>query len=190
VKATDAERAAFDTDLRLPTDGRLNGQVILFENPGYSRNTAYRIAQVEARPGGSRVVLESPSFVLGTGILEDDPANEHEFTSLLAHEYARSDSVAGTQFLSGKLIRGEGFATRIVRTRFGQLMGCEVESTRGMAAGDEFAVLDVQPGDTFRIPTMAYVGCEPGGGVTGWATTEVAVLRDGRPLGTIRPSAP
>ena len=187
LRATDAARALFRTDASLPTDGSLTGQVILFENPTYSRNTAYRIARVEALPDGSRVTLESPSFILGTGIVEDDPPSEREFTSLLAHEYARSDSPPGTQFLSGKLIRGEGFATRLVRTRFGQLLGCEVESTRGMRAGDEFAIMDVQPGDAFRVPALAYARRKADGGFAGWATTELIVRRAGRPIATITP---
>jgi hypothetical protein len=187
VRSTDAERAAFETDAKLPTDGRLNEQVILFSNAGYSRNTAYRIARTETLQDGSRVILEGPSFVLGTGILEDDPPNEHEFISLLAHEYARSDSIPGTQFLSGKLIRGPGFATRIIRTQFGQLMRCEVDSTQGMGAGDEFAILDVQAGDSFSIPTLAHLRRSTDGTFSGTATTEVAVRRNGALLATIKP---
>ncbi|MBM3497429.1 MAG: hypothetical protein FJX74_02055, partial [Armatimonadetes bacterium] len=188
VRATAGERAAFETGARLPADGRLNGELVLFSNPGYSRNTAYRIAEIETLPDGSRVTLESPSFVLGTGILEDDPRNGRELTSLLAHEYARSDSPPGTQFLSGKLLRGEGFATRVIRTRFGQLMDYEVQSTDGMAAGDEFVILDVQPGDAFRIPTLAYVQWDGGEAFKGRATTTVDILRDVQRLGTIGPS--
>jgi len=187
VRATDPNRAVFETAAKLPADGRLDGQVILFTNPAYSRNTAYRIARIEPLPDGSRVVLESPSFVLGTGILEDDPPNAHEFTSLLAHEYARSDSVPGTQFLSGKLIRGPGFATRIIRTQFGQLMRCEVESTQGMGAGDEFAILDVQAGDAFSVPTLAHLRRLPDGAYAGSATTEVVVRKNGVLVATIKP---
>jgi hypothetical protein len=187
VRATDDWRAVFETDAKLPSDGRLDGQVILFENPLYSRNTAYRVSRIEPLADGSRVVLESPSFVLGTGIVEDEPPNDHEVVSLLPHEYARSDSGTGTQFLSGKLIDGEGFRTRIVRTAFGQLLRLEVETTQGMHAASTFRILDVQRGDTFRIPTLAHLQRSDEGGLTGWGTTEVTVLRDGQPVATIAP---
>lgn len=189
VRDVNEQEAAIETEARLPADGRLNGQMILFENAGYSRNTPHRIARVEPLPNGSRIVLESPSLILGTGILEDDPMDDHQFTSLLAHEYARSDSVPGTQFLSGKRIEGDGFATRIVRTHFGQIMRYEVESTEGMTQGDEFIICDVQAGDTFRIPTMAYVEGEADGSFSGTATTEVTVRRAGTEVVRIAPSS-
>jgi len=186
VRLAEDGRAAFETSEKLPTDGRLKGQLVLFGNPEYSRDTAYRIASVEALPDGSRVVLESPSFVLGTGILEDDPENDRAFVSLLPHEYARSDSATGTQFFSGKRIKGEGFETNIVRTGFGQLMRYEVESTKGMGAGNEFVILDVQPGDSFRIPTTAYLRNDKET-FTGAATTEVTVRRNGQVVVRIKP---
>lgn len=157
VRQVDERQAVVETDQKLPTDGRLNGQVILFSNSRYGRNTAHRIARVEALANGSRIVLESPSLVLGTGLLEDDPPNEHEFASLVVHEYARSDSKTGTQFFSGKLIKGKGFATNIVRTDCGQLMKYTVETTKGMGAGAKFVICDVQAGDTFTVPMTKYV---------------------------------
>ena len=181
----DEARATVETNTKLPDDGRLNGQLIIFESDSYSRNTPHRIARIEAIDGGSRIVLESPSLILGTGILEDDPQTETEFVSLLAHEYARSDSVPGTQFFSGKRIKGEGFETTLTQTEFGQLMKCHVESTEGMAAGDEFIICDVQVGDRFRIPTMAHIAIAADGAVTGSATSDVTVTRAGEELGQV-----
>lgn len=189
VRSVDLNRAVFETTTRLPTDGRLAGQPILFSSERYSRNTAYRIASVESLPDGSRLTLEAPSFVLGTGIVEDDPSSAHEFVSLLPHEYARSDSVPGTQFFSGKLIRGERFATRIIRTQFGQFMRCEVERTNGMRAGDVFAIVDVQAGDRFSIPTVAYLQRKQDGSFGGYATTDVTVVRGGQPIARVVPSS-
>jgi hypothetical protein len=189
VRDVNKQEAIIETEAHLPADGRLDGQVILFENEAYSRNAAHRIARVEALPDGSRIVLESPSLILGTGILEDDPDSDTELVSLLPHEYARSDSVTGTQFFSGKRIEGDGFQTNIVRTGFGQLMSYQVESTAGMSAGDEFVVCDVQAGDTFRIPTVAYVKRVADGTFSGQATTEVVVILRGREVARIMPVA-
>ncbi|MGQ9732768.1 MAG: heparinase II/III domain-containing protein [Candidatus Zipacnadales bacterium] len=190
VTEVDERNAVVETAVRLPTDGRLNGQLILFENPLYSRNTAHRIDHVELAANGSRIVLESPSLILGTGILEDDPQSDTEFVSLLAHEYARSDSTTGTQFFSGKFIKGEGFATRILRTAFEQLMRYEVESTEGMTTGDEFVICDVQRGDDFRIPTLAYLRWEDEGRIVGGGTTHVTVRRATQTVAEIEPTLP
>ena len=163
VQAVDETRAIVDVASQVPEADRLSGQVVLFDNDRYSRNTAHRIARIEPHGEGSRIHLESPTLILGTGILEDDPDSDTEFTSLLAHEYARSDSRTGTQFFSGKLIRGEGFATNIERTKSGQMMRYTVDSTKGMTRGAEFVICDVQPGDSFTIPTTAYLSWEAGG---------------------------
>jgi hypothetical protein len=192
VRAVDEMGAVVETEQKLPTDGRLNGQLVVFDSERYSRSTAHRIARIEALEDGSRIHLESPSLILGTGILEDDPINNQQFTSLLPHGYARNSgwgkSNTGTQFFSGKLIKGEGFATNIVRTDFGQLMGYIVDSTATMSAGDRFVICDLQPGDSFLIPTMAYLARQPDGAFTGTATTEVVVRRGDKVLATVRPT--
>jgi len=178
VLAADEERAVIDVDVALPEGAVLQGQVVMFDNPRYSRNSAHRIDRVEAKGDGSRVFLESPTLVLGTGILEDEPLNGQEFISLLAHEYATSDSVDGTQFFSGKRIKGEGFQTNIIRTNIGQLMRYRVDSTEGMQAGAGFVVCDVQAGDGFTIPTSAHITSDAGGTYTCRGTTRV-VMRAG-----------
>jgi hypothetical protein len=66
-------------------------------------------------------------------------------------------------------------------------MRCEVDSTQGMGAGDEFAILDVQAGDSFSIPTLAHLRRSTDGTFSGTATTEVAVRRNGALLATIKP---
>ena len=186
ITSLNVAEATLETNVTLPTDGRLDGQIILFDSPRYSRNTAHRIARIEATDAGSRIVLESPSLILGTGILEDEPDTDTQFVSLLAHEYARSDSLPGTQFFSGKRITGQGFATNLVRTEFGQLMKCHVDSTEGMTAGAEFVIQDVQAGDTFRIPTTAHALITDAA-VTGPATTAVTVRKAGAEVGRLQP---
>jgi hypothetical protein len=59
-----------------------------------------------------------------------------------------------------------------------------------MGAGDEFVILDVQPGDSFRIPMVAYVQRLADGSFSGTATTEVAVGEKGTVTATIPPHQP
>lgn len=176
VRDVDAARGVVETDTALQA-GALVGQVIMFDNPRYSRSTAHRIARIERQGAGTRIHLESPTLILGSGILDDDPLSATQFTSLLAHEYARHDSATGTQFLSGKRIKGEGFSTLIERTNFGQLMRYTVESTEGMGAGDEFVICDVQAGDRFLIPTILRIERQADGtfGVGPGSTTGATV---------------
>ena len=118
--------------------------MIAFTNPAYSRNTVHRIAKVEQR----RPVAGSSSeaFADLNRDREDDPVSETQFDNLLALRYARSDSRTGTQFFSGKLVR-ERLLHAHRRTNFGQPIRYTVDSTAGMAAGDEFEIRDVQAGD-------------------------------------------
>lgn len=181
VTGVDEAASVVDVDAQLPADGRLNGQVVLFDNPLYSRNTAHRIARVENTPTGSRIYLESATLVLGTGILEDDPGSQQEFASLLAHEYATCDSADGTQFMSGKLLKARDAQTRVIRTRLGQLMRYTVESTEGFRAGTEFAICDAQVGDTLSIPAVAHVETGARSGYSATGNVAVTVSEAGKP---------
>jgi len=185
LSAVDVERAVVHTTAELPADGRLTGQVIYFDSPAYSRNTAHRIAAVQKTADGSLIRLESPSLILGTGILDDEPLSETQFDSLLAHEYARSDSVTGTQFFSGKRVQGEGFSSSIVRTDFGQPLRYTVDSTAGMDAGAQFVICDVQEGDSFTIPVIAHLERKGDGSWQGTATARVVVTEGGKEVGRI-----
>ena len=123
-------------------------------------------------------------YAFGAGIFFDQ-AGDDEY--LITHEYAIGASVDGTQFFSGKRIVSEGFATNIIRTDRDQLLRYTVDSTQGMAAGDEFVICDVQRGDTFAIPTSARLQVSPDGSVSGSATTDVTVKQGGKAVATVEP---
>jgi hypothetical protein len=182
LRRVDDTQAVVDTSVKLPTDGRLNGQMILFDNPLYSRNTAHRIARVEPLPDGSRIFLTSPTLALGTGLVDDDPTSDTEVTSLVCNDYARGVGRQGTRYFAGKLLKGEGFETRIVATQYAQPMVYDVESTRGMSAGATFTVMDLQPGDSFLIPTTATLTRRPDGSYSIQATTSVVLKQAGKVL--------
>ena len=136
---------------RLPTDGSLEGQVIVFDNPHYSRTTAYRIVRVEVAAGRTRIHLDG-TLLLGKGMV-GAVKDARTLTSLIPHEYARTVITrSGSGFFHGKRIRtAAGAASEIVNVRHGQPMSLTVQSTKGFHAGDVFHYDDVQPGDHFAI---------------------------------------
>jgi hypothetical protein len=157
VGAIDVEKNVVTTSAPLPTDGSLDGAVVYFTNPAYSRNTAYRILKVEKAGPGSRLFLHA-SVGLGFGRVEAAP-DGHTLTSSVPHEYANSvRRGSGSGFFNGKRIRtAAGAATRLVSVRYGIPMTLTVESSRGFKPGEVFYYDDIQPGDTFEIPLITYV---------------------------------
>jgi hypothetical protein len=155
VAAADYESNIITTPAPLPTDGSLNGQVIVFDNPRYSRNTAYRIVRVETAGGQTCVHLDG-TLLLGKGVV-GTVKGARTLTSLIPHEYARSvNSRAGSGFFQGKRIRTDtGVTAEIVNVRHGQPMTLTVESANGFHAGEVFHYDDVQPGDYFTITLSA-----------------------------------
>ena len=115
------------TAASLPADGRLDGAVIYFSNPGYTRNTAYRIDKVEKAETGIPDFLQATAG-LGFGRVEALP-DARTLTSSVPHEYANSVRRAsrwgspggyGSGFFNGKRIRSEsGAVTKIVSVRYG-----------------------------------------------------------------------
>ena len=142
------------TTAKLPTDGRLNGSVIYFSNPGYSRNTAYRIAGVTADANGSIIDLGRTSLVLGFANLDDDPQDAHTITTLNPHEYSRA--LGGRQdsgFFHGKLLATEDgkVQTTIRSTWHAQPFVIKVDSVEGLRKGSKVYYYDLRQGDSFAI---------------------------------------
>jgi hypothetical protein len=139
--------------------------VIYFSNPGYTRNTAYRIDKVETAETGSRIYLHA-TVGLGFGRVEAQP-DAQTLTSSVPHEYANSvrrtpgwgspGAGTGSGFFKGKRIRSEsGASTRIVSVRYGIPMTLTVEDSSGFKPGEVFHYDDLQPGDDFDVPLVSY----------------------------------
>jgi len=154
VTAVDVTNNVITTTAPLPTDGSLDGHIIIFSHPRYSRTTAYRIVRVEEAGNQRRVHLHS-TVVLGKGQV-DKVADAQTLTSLIPHEYAHSVRRSGDSgFFRGKRIRAaSGASTNIVGTSYGQPMTLKVENTQGFKPGDVFYYEDVQAGDHFEIATV------------------------------------
>ena len=157
VAAVDVENNVVTTAASLPADGRLDGAVIYFSNPGYTRNTAYRIDKVERAETGSRIFLHA-TVDLGFGRVEAQP-DAQTLTSSVPHEYCQlaCRRATGSGFFNGKRIRSaSGAETRIVSVRYGIPMTLTVDSSSGFKPGEVFYYDDIQPGDGFDVPLVSY----------------------------------
>lgn len=152
VVELDYDRQWVESDLRLSAED-CAGPIVYFSNPKYSRNSAYRIGDVEPTARGVRIGLGSQSMLLGQGRVHQLKPNV--ILSDVPHEYARS-VVGGsnTRFFDGKLVLGEsGASTRIEAVEFGAPMELRVEAAEGFRVGDKLSYYDLQKGDRVVIPT-------------------------------------
>lgn len=153
------------TAAKLPADGRLTGALVYLGNPGYSRNTVYRIAAVRAEGSGSVIELGRTSLVLGFAELDEDPADEHALTTLNPHEYSRALGRPDSHFFHGKLLAtADGkIRTTIRSTYHAQPFQISVDSTAGLRKGQRVYYYDVREGDSFVIYNTCSVEALPDG---------------------------
>jgi hypothetical protein len=167
----------------LPTDGRLDNQIVTFSSPAYTRNTAYTINGVHRDDRGMSVIdLGTQRTVLGLGTLDVDPPSQTEMTSLTQHDYVLGLTRQGVRFFDGKMLKSvDGkHETRIVSTVHGQPFELTVESTAGFQAGDTFYYLDLFAGDRFEINNWASFELDADGEAHVSATDDVTLTLEGR----------
>ena len=182
VVRLDHERNLVTVDGALPTDGRLDGSIVQFSHPAYSRNTAYTIHRV--LKDGDRTVIDLgvQRTVLGQGTVQEGSVDATGMVSLAPHPYAQGMRNSGVDFLSGKgVVSADGrHRTRLTSlTSTGQSAQLQVESTQGFSAGDRFSYLDLSPGDTFAIHNRATLLSDDPGGVRVRATDDVRISMGG-----------
>jgi Heparinase II/III-like protein len=162
VEGLDVGGSALTTTADLPDDGRLDGALIRFSNPGYSRTTAYRIAKVVKEDGRTKVILDEP-IVLGKGEASE-VKGPHTLISRIPHEYARSVYRQESGFFRGKLIKSaSGAETKIIHATPGKTLELEVEDVSAFKPGEIFHYIDIQKGDNFRIDAVGRLERLPDG---------------------------
>lgn len=162
VRETDGRNQSLKTDSPLSPEG-LEGQVITFDHPRYSRSSSYRIARVEKEDGSRRVLLNE-TFLLGKGEVSGIK-DGRTLVSRIPHEYARAVKRSDSGFFRGKLIQGaSGGRTRILGSVPGRLLTLEVEDSSIFKKGEIFSYQDIQPGDQFRIESLVSVEFPESGG--------------------------
>lgn len=135
-------------DRSFPSDNRFVGDPVYFDDPQYSRNTAYTVASTKE----TTLHVESATTRLGTGLVSSI-VDEDTLSSNVPHEYARSVTRKPTGFFVGKRIASfEGDASASIRQAVpGAHLILEVDSTAGFVVGDRFYYCDVQLGDRCSI---------------------------------------
>jgi hypothetical protein len=184
VTAVDAESQSVFTDSRLPEGQQLEGALVNFSNPGYSRATAYRIARVRKAGGKTLLVLDEP-FVLGKGEVTEIEGGA-AIISRIPHEYAKSVSRKDSGFFQGKMIRSDsGAVTRIIRTVPGANLRLEVEDAALFQKGEAFRYYDIRAGDRFWIDSLGCLDFEPSGNYrfSGTARLEIRHMDEKETLG-------
>jgi len=160
VTAIDEQRHSVDLATAIPADGI--SRMVIFRNPAYSRDTAYRIAGLAPMPGGgTRIDLGDQPILLGTGrVFQRRPGNT--IASDVPHEFARSVvGGATTRFFDGKRLgNGRGAQTTIRQVVHGEPMRIDVQDASGFAEGDTLFYYDVSPGDQAMVYT-AWEGKPP-----------------------------
>ena len=181
IVRVDVERHLVFVDTQLPDDGRLDFQIVRFDNPAYSRNTAYTIHGVSRENGLSVIDLGPQRIVLGQGVLQEDPLSPTEMRTPTQHDFARGLTRQGTNFFQGKaLVSADGSVrTTVTAARYAQPFELSVASTEGFKSGDTFYYLDLQEGDTFAIDNSASVRIGSDGEPTVTATDDVRLTIDG-----------
>lgn len=153
VVAIDEAGHSIDIGTAIPADGV--ARVVVFRNPAYSRDTAYRIVGMAPLPGGgTRLDLGSQPVLLGRGrVHQRRPGNV--LSSDVPHEFARSVlNRSSTRFFDGKRVtNGRGTETRIREVVYEEPMRVEVEQAEGFAEGDDLFYYDVSLGDEAIITT-------------------------------------
>ncbi len=163
VSAVDYAGSVLTTKAPLPTDGSLDGKILVVSSPRYGRTTAYRIVRAEAAGDVSRIHLDG-TLVLGKGQV-GKVQDARTVTSVIPHEYAHSVRRRGDSgFFTGKRVQSVGRArTNVNGVAYGAPMTLTVESTQGLNAGDVFHYYDVQEGDRFEIAATLSLRRAPSG---------------------------
>ena len=162
VEDVDIEGSVLSTAADLPDDGRLDGAVITFSNPAYSRTTSYRVAKITKAAGLIKVRLDE-TVVLGKGEATE-VKGQNTLSSRIPHEYARSVYRQESGFFRGKLIRSvSGAETHVVRATPGKALELEVENASAFKPGETFHYIDIQKGDRFRIDAVGRLERLPSG---------------------------
>ncbi len=156
IAGVDPETSSVTTTAPLPIDGSLDGSLIYFSNPAYTRITVYRIVKVEAVPTGTRILLHAGTG-LGIGRVSTVP-DARTLVSDIPHEYANTvRRENGSGFFAGKRIRSaSGATTTVVSVRYGVPMTLTVASSAGFRPGERFVYDDLQPGDRFEVPRIDF----------------------------------
>jgi len=126
---------------------------IVFDNPAYSRNTAYRIESAASAGPGAWTLQLTETTVLGKGVVSEINETSRTLISAMTHEYLRPANRRGsTRYMDGKrIVREDGKIATVTSTTHVHPLQVRVDDVDGFEVGDVFYYEDLQPGDTFEV---------------------------------------
>jgi len=153
VSRVDVNACAVYTDAALPTDGSLNGCVIQFENPAYTRRSPFLIKRVAREADRTRVELDTASLVLARGLVGSETAPPGVIPNLVPLDRERMVRRGyRTLYFQGKRILADDARSwgrvKDVSVRTWHITSTEPVRTK---AGERFSIIEVSPGDEFRV---------------------------------------
>ncbi len=164
VAAVDMARCAALTDTALPADGSLDGCIVQFSNPAYSRRSAFVVRRVARVGAGSRIELKAASLVMARGLVGRAASAANVIGNITPLDRERMVFRGRrTLYFQGRRILGPGGEDwgRVVDVN---LLNWHVTSSRAVHAkvGERFQIAEIAPGDTFRIVRATWRRWGPG----------------------------
>lgn len=163
VEAVDLDKCTITTSRELPTDGSLVGQKVYIDRRDYSHKSCFGIRSVEKVGGRFVVHLDTDTLELGRGVVNaDEEPGLHELKNVVPLERSTSCQTTNTGFFKGKpVVAADGTTAPII----------DVTAARGKKTilvpdpsqfrkGDTLVIYEIQPGDTFEIPTIVDITIE------------------------------
>jgi len=153
VAEVDMRGCAVYTDRQLPADGSLDGCVVQFSNPAYSRRSPFLVRRVAREGGRTRIELEAASLVMARGLVGKEAAPAGVIPNIVPLDRERMVKRGfRTMYFQGKRIVGDG-GEDWGRVKDVSVGSWYVTSTAPIKpqAGKRFSIVEVSPGDDFTI---------------------------------------
>ena len=163
VDDVDLEACTIRTTRELPTDGSLVGQKIYIDRRDYGHKSCFGIRSVEKVGGRFVVHLDTDTLELGSGFVsaEEEPGL-HELKNVVPLERSTSCQYTNSGFFKGKQVVGADGATApiidVIAARGKKTI--LVPDPSQFQKGDTLVIYEIQPGDTFEIPTIVDIAIE------------------------------
>ena len=153
VRDVDVASCAVQTDASLPVDGSLNGCVIQFAHPAYSRRSPFTVKRVVRGEAGTRLELDTASIVMARCLVGKGSAAPGVIPNLVPLDRERMVKRGfRTLYFQGKrLVSDEGEDWG--RIKDVNVRDWRVTSTKPVrpSAGKWFSIVEVAPGDSFTV---------------------------------------
>ncbi|MEW6357266.1 MAG: discoidin domain-containing protein [Planctomycetota bacterium] len=152
VTEVDVDGCAIYTNAKLPEQG-LEGCVIQFSNPAYSRRSPFLISRVVREKERTRIELDAASLIMARGLVGEEKAGPGVIANLVPLDRERM-VLRGfrTMYFQGKRIAADD-GSDWGRVKDVSVTDWRVTSTQPVEPrpGMRFSIIELSPGDQFSI---------------------------------------